>query len=261
MRIVTDIGGTNMRVAAVSGDSIGDVQKIPTPQNFNEGVRALALLARSIAKDEGIEEIVGCIAGTVNDRGVLIDARNLTGWEGSNIIQALSVEIGAPVWLGNDGGLVGLGEAVYGAGKGASSIVYVTVSTGVGGALIKDGKIIESGGVGRTQIDGTDLESAVSGTAVAKKFGIHPKDLTSLDEREKMARILGKGLAVILKQWPAEMVVVGGSMIIGMNPLPIEAIQRALNEMDSTAPEVRKAKLGDSGGLYGGLARLTQLRS
>jgi mannose-6-phosphate isomerase len=261
MHIVTDIGGTNTRVAGVVGDTLGQVHKIQTPKSLLAGAKALAAVVQDVANGEHVDGLFGCIAGNVSESGALSDARNLPGWEGHNVVEALSREMNVPVSLMNDGGLVGLGEAVYGAGKNASSIVYVTVSTGVGGALIKEGKIVESGGIGRTEVDGVDLENSVSGTAVTKKFGIHPKDLDSLEEREKLARILGKGLARILAKWPADVVVVGGSMIVGMNPLPIETIQDELDKMRPASPEVRKAELGDNGGLYGGLAMFTQRRS
>src|SRR3989344_6212519 len=179
MYIVMDIGGTNMRVAAVAGDVLGDVKKIKTPEDPKEGIAQFVALARECVSSEKITAVSGCISGSVSDTGVLSDARNLRAWEGTNIVQKITEAFGVPVHVVNDAACAGLGEAYAGAGRGAKSLAYVTVSTGVGGGWIVDGKIAAAGGVGGIKINGTDLEDLVSGTAVAKRFGVHPKDLNS----------------------------------------------------------------------------------
>lgn len=50
-------------------------------------------------------------------------------------------ETGLPTQLGNDANLMGLGETMYGAGNGATHVVFLTVGTGIGGAVIIDGKL------------------------------------------------------------------------------------------------------------------------
>ncbi|MDO8576627.1 MAG: ROK family protein [bacterium] len=258
MYIVMDIGGTNMRVAAVAGDVLGDVKKIKTPQDPKEGVAKFVALARECAGGEKITAISGCISGSVSDAGVLSDARNLRAWEGTNIVQELMEAFGVPVHVVNDAALAGLGESYAGAGKGTTSLVYVTVSTGVGGGWIIDGKIAAAGGVAAIKINGSDLEDLVSGTAVTKKFGIHPKDLDSLGERNKLADTLAEGLLVLLGQWPSDTIVLGGSMIVGVNPIPIPRVQESLNKLltGGKPPVIKMAELGDNGGLWGGLALL-----
>src|SRR3989344_654752 len=253
MYIVADIGGTNMRVAAASTDGLGDIQKVPTPENPSEGIPKFVELAHACAKGVEIAAVVGDVAGGVRDSGEISDARNLRAWEGTNIVKALSEALGVPVYMVNDAALVGLGEATSGAGRGAKALMYITVSTGVGGAWIVDGKITGAGGVAGTKIDGTDLEDLVSGTAVTKRFGIHPKDLVSIEERNALADILAKGLRIIGEQWPSDTIVLGGSMIVGENPIPIARVQETLNKLiptDRTPPLLKMAELGDDGGLW-----------
>ena len=87
-----------------------------------------------------------------------------------------------------------------------------------------------------------------------KKFGIHPKDLDSLEERNKLADILARGLSEIYEKWKPDVFVIGGSMIVGVNPIPLERVCEKF-----TAVPVKMAELGDNGGLIGG-AILTEQR-
>jgi len=260
MHIVTDIGGTNMRVASVSGDSLGEIKKVPTPKDPSEGIAQFVALARECAGGGKITAVAGCVAGSVSDDGVISDARNLRAWEGMNIVRKLSEALGSSVRMVNDAALAGLGEAYAGAGREAKALSYVTVSTGVGGGWIVDGNIAAEGGVAGIQIRGTDLEDLVSGTAVTKKFGIHPKDLNSLEERNKLADTLAEGLLALTLRWPADTIVLGGSMIVGVNPVPIPRVQESLNKLlaGGKPPVIKMAELGDNGGLMGGIALLKQ---
>lgn len=254
MNIVFDIGGTKMRVARARGREVGDIQKVPTPRDPQEGLAMLIKLIRAEAGSEKIAAIAGCIAGSVNEEGVISDARNLPTWEGMNLMRELSQEFHAPVRVVNDAGAAGLGEAVVGGGVGGSTVVYVTVSTGVGGARIVDGRIDAAGGIGHTRVGDSDLEDSVSGTAVRKKFGIEPKDLSSIEVRNKLADILAEGLVLIAKQWTPDTIVLGGSMIVGVNPIPLERTAEALAKLlpgDPVQPAVKMAQLRDDGGLHG----------
>lgn len=258
MHIVCDIGGTNMRVAAASADSLGEVKKVPTPKDSMEGIAQFVTLARECAGGEKITAIAGCVAGSVSEEGVISDARNLRGWEGTNIVRELRDALGVSAHIVNDAALAGLGESYAGAGRGAASLAYITVSTGVGGGWIVDGNIAAASGVADIKISGIDLEDLVSGTAVTKKFGIPPKDLDSLDERNALADILAEGLRIVVERWPSEIVVLGGSMIVGMNPIPLPRVQESLQKFLAKPPMIKMAELRDSGGLWGGVALLRQ---
>lgn len=64
-----------------------------------------------------------------------------TGWEGMALGRLMAERLGVVTWLANDADAAGLGEATFGAGRGASSLLYVNVGTGVGGAVILDGHL------------------------------------------------------------------------------------------------------------------------
>lgn len=254
LHIVFDIGGTKIRVAKAGESTISNIQKIATPSDSNEGIAKLIELIKKGARGEEVQALAGCIAGSVNEKGEISDARNLHTWEGTNIVQSLSDAFGVPVRVVNDAAAAGLGEAHGGAGKGASVLVYVTVSTGVGGARIVNGSIDAAGGIGHIRIGDSDLESLVSGTAVKKKFGIEPKDLESPEERNKLADILAEGLSILVEKWSPDTIVLGGSMIVGVNPIPLERTAESLAKrlvMYPKPPVVKMAELGDNGGLEG----------
>jgi glucokinase len=63
------------------------------------------------------------------------------GWKGCNQVKDLGREFGVQVALENDGDASALGEAAWGAGRGKSRLIYVTVGTGIGGGIILDGKL------------------------------------------------------------------------------------------------------------------------
>lgn len=260
MFIVGDIGGTNMRVAAAT-DSLGGIRKVPTPKDPGEGIATFVELARACAGTATIEAVAVCVAGTVSEAGVLSGARNLRAWEGTNLVEELSQALQVPTRVLNDAAIAGLGEAYAGAGKGVSTLVYVTVSTGVGGGWIVGGKIAAADGIADIKIKGVDLENLVSGTAVTKKFGIPAKDLDSLEERNLLADLLAEGLQTVLLRWPSELIVLGGSMIVGVNPIPLSRVQASLATLlpkGEKPPVIKMAELGDSGGLWGDLALLRQ---
>src|SRR3989338_97364 len=262
MKIAFDIGGTSMRVAPVLSDGIGKEKKYPTPQDPKEGIAMLVQLALDVAAGEKRETVAGGIRGAVVN-GVFLLGKILPQWEGTNLVTGISEALDAPVQIVHDTALIGLGEVHYGAGRGSKICAYIAVSTGVGGDRIVDGRIDRSTynpEIGRQLIDGVELEDLVSGTAVEKKFGIHPKELDSLEERNKLADILAIGLYNTVVHWSPDTIVLGGSMIVGVNPIPLSRVRESFTKLLTMYPEVpviEMAELGDSGGLYGGRALLS----
>jgi fructokinase len=177
------------------------------------------------------------------------------------------------VFLENDAAAAGLGEAVYGAGKGLEIIAYHTVSTGVGGVKIEDCEIdhasvgFEPGkqiiDVDRTvlglEIEPT-LENLVSGTAVEMRFGVKPYEIPQSDVLwDELAEYLAQGLRNTIVYWSPDAIVLGGSMITGDPKIEIDAIRKYTVELVQSfevSPLITMAKLGDEAGLYGGMAIL-----
>ena len=145
-----DLGGTKIQAAIVTvkGDVIGDA-KLPTPTKGGpEDVArqmAEALTQAAGAADLASDSLGGIGVGSPGDvdeaTGVVSEARNLPGWDGSfELGPWLEKALGAPVRLGNDVDVATNAEFELGAGKPYQSLLGVFWGTGVGGGLILDGK-------------------------------------------------------------------------------------------------------------------------
>lgn len=276
MYILFDIGGTKMRVVAADRDKfIGEPVVVSTPKDFNEGLDTLKRIIDNLAEkfapeDRAITAIVGGIAGPIDkDQTMLVKSPNLSGWVGHDIKNALHNTYRVPVNLENDAAMVGLGETHFGPGRGKAIVVYLTISTGVGGARFVDGKIDRSAmgfEPGHQIIDpdnslcptceGNDLEAYVSGTSIEKRFRVKPYEIHDPAVWDELAKYLAYGINNTIVYWSPDIVIVGGSMMREVG-IPLDAVRKYLAEILKiypNIPPIEKAELGDFGGLYGALA-------
>ncbi len=162
-----DLGGTNVRagVATMSGTMIAHVRHA-TPANDGPGpvVSAIANAVRDVLRQTGtsLTQLKGIGIGAPGPSdmgtGVVFAPPNLAGWINVPLGQMLRQELAVPVLVGNDANLAALGELRYGAGRGVDDLVYLTVSTGIGGGIIIDGRLLTgvsgtAGEVGHMTID------------------------------------------------------------------------------------------------------------
>lgn len=156
--------------AAVIGRMIGSVREVCTRQ----GLRPDELQAVAVA----------CPGPLDPARGVVVEAPNLR-WRNVDVVAPVREALGVPVCLENDANAAALGEWWAGAGRGTRHLVYVTVSTGIGGGIVIDGRIYggahwAAGEIGHTVAVVEDgplcgcgrrgcLEAVASGTAIARR--------------------------------------------------------------------------------------------
>ncbi len=148
--LAIDIGGTKLAAGVVDGDG-RMLARAEVPTLAAEGLEPVLgrivglgreLLARPDVAHAGIQRIgVGCAGPVDLKAGLVFQPPNLPGWTRVPLTDHLERELGLPTVLENDANAAALGEFRYGAGKGARSIVYMTVSTGIGGGIILDGKV------------------------------------------------------------------------------------------------------------------------
>ncbi len=185
-----DIGGTKISIGiADMNSSMLSRYERSTPQDPNEGVEwILAKIADWHKKqDNRFQRIygigIGCAGPLDKEAGMVLHSPNLPKWIDYPISEALREEYDVPVFLENDANLAALGEHRLGAGRGMENIVYITVSTGIGGGIIANGKLVtgvggSAGEIGHMTIkeDGPDcncgskgcLETLASGTAIVR---------------------------------------------------------------------------------------------
>lgn len=270
MYILFDIGGTKMRVVSADRKQfLAEPVVVNTPKDFNEGLETLKRIIGNLTNGAQIVAIVGGIAGPLDsDKKMLAKSPNLGGWVGYDLKNALASAYGVPVSIENDSALVGLGEAVYGAGRDHDIVAYLTISTGVGGARIVSGNIDETAQgfePGHQIIDpdnslcptceGNDLEAYVSGTAIEKRYGKKPYDIHDDAVWDELAKFLAYGLNNTIVHWSPDVVVLGGSMMKEVG-IPVPAVEKHLRETLRilNMPLIKKAELADFGGLYGALS-------
>lgn len=275
---VIEIGGTKSRIAVT--DSLSELTQEPVSvETDSDPERAVGELVRWVEKLAGGKKLLNVAMGI---RGQIAEDKRsmhrdtiLRDWVDFPIVEKLEKKFKVPVYLENDTALAGLGEAVFGAGSPFELVAYHSVSAGVGGVRI-DNKRIDEASIGfepghqiididRTVL-GDDisptLENLVSGSAVEKRMGVKPHEIDQSDVIwETLADYLGQGLRNTILYWSPDVIVLGGSMIVGSPRIQIDDIRRAtVRALDgfTDSPFITLSTHKDQSGLYGALAYLGQ---
>jgi glucokinase len=195
-----DIGGTSLRAALVdtSGQILAREETATLAQAGPQAVvQQIADLVAKIAPDRtGITAAGISSPGPIDtERGVALGVPTLAGWSDIPIASMIQTALNLPVRLENDAIAAAIGEWKFGAGQGLSHLVYVTVSTGIGGGVIADGKVLRgrmgmAGHIGHMTVerDGAPCacgnrgcwEAYASGTAFARRAARHFPDPKSV---------------------------------------------------------------------------------
>ena len=293
-----DFGGTKMRAGAVSFDEPDRVLWsgfAPTIRGDPEqGVLALEKLVLEVLVKGGGGAATGAVRADLAAVGVgapgpfddrkqeFVAFANLPAWTGFPLGARLSADLKVPVALGNDANVAALGEQRAGAGKGMSDVIFVTLGTGVGGAVIISGRL-HAGATGRVgefghvQVDPEGhlcgcgkrgcVETFSSGPAIAREYGAPTPEVferaamgeaKAVEVLRKGGEALGIGLAAAVLAVDPEAIIAGGGLASG-NPqafrIYLEAAQASLWERIkmpgyNPVPFV-KGVLGDDAGILG----------
>lgn len=213
--IAVDLGGTQLRVALFT-TNCEMVARHAQPSRAAEGITSVVDRIidgiRQTGQEAGWERVAGVgvsVPGPVDPRrGIVAWAPNLPGWRDVPLGEMLSQAIDRPILLGNDANLAALAEQRYGAGQGQADLVYITVSTGIGGGIISDGRLIVGRGglgteVGHMTVEAHGplcncgnigcLEALASGTALARQA----RELVSAGVSTKIGTLVDGDLARI----------------------------------------------------------------
>lgn len=261
MYLVLDIGATKIRLAiSPDGQNLSEPEIIPTPQNFNEGVKIITETAKKLAGGENFKKVVGAIRYLDKTKTKIKNHPHIPLWSNQPLKETLENALSTPVDLENDAALAGLGEAKKGAGQGYKIVAYLTISTGVGGARIVNGKVdqnvlgFEPGFQIIDKENLLSLEELVSGYGLEKRYGKKAENITDPEVWDEMAKNLAIGLNNVSVFWSPDIIILGGSV---MKSLDLEKIKNYLQEVNTILPqlpEIKKAELGDLSALYGALA-------
>lgn len=145
--VAVDIGGTHIRAATYEAGSItpSRQQKIPSeglrPGVFDRLVKAI----EAVWPSDGEVRAIGFSSPGPLDpyHGVILTTPNILEWKNFPLAGKITDRFHVPVHLDNDANLAALGEWKYGAGRGHNHVLYLTISTGIGGGVITDGRLLQ----------------------------------------------------------------------------------------------------------------------
>jgi glucokinase len=293
LALAIDLGATQLRAAILSeaGELLG---RAALATDGPGGPKAILQQMLQAAEAAGLSkhraDIKGCgvcAPGPLDsEAGTIIGIPTLPGWEDFPLRAALNEALNLPTVLENDGIAAANGEWKFGAGRGLQHLVYVTVSTGIGGGVVADGRLMRgrrgmAGHIGHMMIDPNGprcacgghgcFEAHASGTALsaaarAKGFAdakaavaaARAGNSAALALLDAEADHLAYGFASLLHLYSPQKLIIGGGVSQAFD-LMAERISARMQELVMPPfrdVEVARAALGDDAGLagMGGLA-------
>ena len=278
-----DLGGTAIKLGRFNEDGICHQSlTLPTPQPATPEA-VLAAMVDAISQLEPVENSVKSIGigtpGPADATGRIARlAINLKNWQNVPLADWLEAKTGLPTILANDANCAGLGEAWLGAGRQFKNLILLTLGTGVGGAIILDGKLFvghqgAAGELGLIAInpDGPEcnsgnrgsLEQYVSVQAIRRDTGLEPLELANLAKSgdanalefwRDYGRYLGIGLASLIYVLTPEAIIIGGGISAGAEfflPAVREEIEQRVLASSREDLQLLVAELGNQAGMVG----------
>ena len=281
MILALDIGGTKIAAALVEDGVCRERRQVPMPRTSSEFVEAITLLVKDRPR---ILAVAAAVTGRLVDGHVrTVNLDTIPFWDGFPLVARLQEIIGAPVIAINDAQAAAWGEYCA-RGHAYKDLLFVTLSTGVGGGVVLDGgmRIGQhglAGHIGHSTVypraidapigcgcgrEGC-LESIASGTALARQAKHHYKRLVSSAELFDLAHsgdseaqsillnaadAVAHALANAHAQLDLELVVLGGS--VGLAPGMQYWIQSAMDRLPNAfRVPIERARLEADAGLIG----------
>ncbi len=230
-----DIGGSSLKAALVevrSGRIVGERLVLPTPEPATPA--ALGATVGAVVTQFAWSGPIGCTFPGVVRQGRTLTATHLDpGWVGLNAEEHLGRVTGCPVSLANDADAAGLAEAAFGAATGHDGVVLVlTFGTGIGSALLSEGRLVPNTEFGLLPVRGRPAEERAAARLRAER---------GLSWR-RYARLVNEYLAVVeTVLWPDRIVIGGG----------VSADAAEWLHLLSARAEIVPARLANDAGLIG----------
>ena len=283
LALAIDIGGTKMAVGLVDRRGrLVDRDSVRTDRDkrANDLYESLAHVIRrqvqraSERHGAPITTVGIGAAGPIEPDCVSISPLNIPAWRRFPLREAIidtlaGVEVTAPVFGDLDAKAFALAEGWLGAARGHSNFIGMVVSTGVGGGIVIDGRILDgatgnAGHIGHVIVnpDGHRcscgargcLEAEASGTAIEAITGRPPTE-PSYEIMQRTGRMVGIAVASVCNLFDLSLAVVGGSVALGFGPTFFHAAQEVIDQncrlSFSTGARIVPARLGDQGPLIG----------
>lgn len=272
--LAVDVGGTKMAVGIVDRDGgLERRRQVATDLTLDGDAlagRLLGLVDEVLAGETIAAVGVGCGGPmTMSNVDTRVSPLNIPAWRAFPLQRLLEDHTGLPAAVDNDAKALALGEGWIGAAAGVEDFLAMVVSTGVGGGIVLDGRLLDgaagnAGHIGHVIVepDGRTcgcgargcLEAEASGTAIAAVTGRPPAEAPA-EVRERTGRLVGRGVATVANLLDLRLAVVSGSVALGYGEpffaaARAEIVERACLDF-SRGIEIRPGGLGDAGPLLG----------
>ena len=230
-----DVGGSGIKGAPVNtktGQLRAERIRIKTPKDAEP--QPVAEVVAQIVQAFQWQGPIGVGFPAPIRSGVALMAANIAeSWIGTNVEQLFTEATGCPCTVGNDADVAGLAEMAFGAGKGRSgTVIMLTLGTGIGTAIFRDGALLPNTEFGHLEIDGQDAESGASDAA---------REREDLSWKKYAKRLNKYMLAMERLFWPDLFIVGGGISKKHEKFLPLLTLQT----------EVVPAQLQNEAGIVG----------
>lgn len=270
-----DIGGTKLLVA--SADEYGTIMQRTqqaTPRDLEEGLALLKTMIEQVTAGAAITAIGAAIGGPLDWQRGIVSPLHQPQWREVPLKQIMEAAYSCPLYVDVDTNVAALGEFAFGA-EAADRLLYITLSTGMGGGFLIDGQIYRGMQGAHPEIGhhavayrcsyrervrcdcGTDdcLEALVSGTGIRR---IYHKSAEALDAHEwqEVGYNLGQGLRNLAAIYLPDVIVLGGGVAVGGGTALLDAARQVMEQRLKLVPipEVRLSRLGYDTALRGALA-------
>lgn len=274
--IAIDIGGTKLAVGIV--DESGAVlvrDQVPTPADDPLALDSALLGLVDSVRNRVDGAIVGCgigCGGPMTRGGDTVSPLNIPAWRLHPLRERIADHTGLPTWIDNDAKALALAEGWIGAAAGVTDYLAMVVSTGVGGGIVVDGRLLDgadgnAGHIGHLNVVPGGrrcgcgafgcLEAEASGTAIRAITG-RPAQEADLEIRHRTGELVGRAVGSVASLLDLRLAVVAGSVALGFGEPFFTAAQEAVDahtRIDfARGARIRPGGLGDRGPLVGAAA-------
>lgn len=223
-----DLGGTNVRVGAVQDGRLTRIEatRVAAEGSVDDVMGQLYALLDRFEVDAAAGIGVGVPSVVDVEAGVVYDVQNIPSWKAVPVRALLEERYGVPVFIDNDANCFALGEARFGKGRGARSMVGLILGTGFAGGLVVDGRLYSgrhagAGEFGMMAYRDSIYEDYCSGQFFDRTYGVsaaamHERaaegDAEALEAFRAFGTHVGRGVEAILYALDPEVIVLGGSV-------------------------------------------------
>jgi glucokinase len=268
--LAIDIGGTKLAVGVVSssGELLSRMQT-QTPATDVWGALKKLIDTQMQQSNVRLEACgVGC-GGPMTLGGESVSPLNIPDWRGFGLLSAVKRATGLKTYIANDAQALVLGEVWCGSAVGISDVIGMVVSTGVGGGIVSNNKLVtghlgNAGHIGHVIVEPNGrlcecgaygcLEAHVSGRSIEAMTG-KPSEHATTEVKIEAGKLVGRALVSVGALMDLQLCVIGGSVALGFGDPFFRAVQ---HELDRSARlefirgmKVLPVGLGDAAPLIG----------